>query len=444
MPPVSTTVADRLPVVQDRSSGGNTLTRFGFALGLIVLMPAFVNVLAFDPVVMAFHNSKILQLANVLCCVYGIAMILTSREATNNVLRCRAPFVLIGLAFLSMLWSYDPYSTLRASYVLLTTTVFALAMAARLSYPTCVRLIVRTMSFVCVLSVIWVIFFPLYGVHPNIFLHAGLWRGVFTHKQGLGVVSGLTTGLLLFYGSLAFSSAIVRFGALGSAIACLVGTQSATGLLIAIVLTVTFYITYHIARLPVPQRKAMLSALFGLIAVFYMAFHFQLLDFVMPLLGKDADLTGRTGFWPWVMNNIRYSNPLLGGGFSSGWEEIIAPDQSIDNGYIELLGSFGYLGATIVLTIYARTIWIGSKLLLSQSQDAAIRIFPFNIMLIEFFINITEANFMTKSINSILVVVSIYYAARLRTEFNLHSADRVTLATKHPAFLQNAHGRSHR
>jgi exopolysaccharide production protein ExoQ len=274
------------------------------------------------------------------------------------------------------------------------------------------------MVFTCLLSIILVVLFPEQAIHQasdaNQSQHAGLWRGVFSHKQALGVISGLTTGLLLFYGSLAFSSPIFRFGALGVTIACLGGTQSATGLLTAAVLTISLYTTFAISRLPLQTRKVAMNGVLGLIGLFYVCFHFGLFDLAIPLLGKSTDLTGRTDVWPWIISNIRNSgSALLGGGYGSGWEEIVAPSLSIDNGYIELLVSFGYLGTIVVLAIYARVLWGGRRLILSAGpDDAAIHVLPFNIMLIELFINITEANFMTKSINTVFVVVAMYQITR--------------------------------
>jgi exopolysaccharide production protein ExoQ len=390
------------------------LMQLGFAMGLIVLMPAFVMQLAFDPVSMQFTSSRILQFAILFCGIYGPAMILTSREITNTVLRCRPLLLQIGFAFLSILWSYNPDTTFRASYVFLSTCLFGVAVAGRLSPFGALELIIRTLAFACLLSIIWVIFFPQQAVHQATdtfqFQHAGLWRGIFSHKQGLGVIAGITTGLLLFYGSMVFPSPIVRFGAISCSVSCVIGTQSATGLVTSIVVPTIFYITNWIALSPPPVRKRLFAILVAAISGLYGCFYIGLLDFVMPLLGKSTDLTGRTDMWPWVLDNIRNSgSATLGGGFASGWAGIVAPSISIDNGYIDLLVCFGYFGGAIIAGVYGWVLWVGSKLIFSaRPQTAAIQIFPFSIMLVELFINITETSFMTKSINTILIVVAMY------------------------------------
>ena len=426
MYPAVVSTASARPLAHSRALDGNFLALFGFAFGLTFLMPAFVMTLAVDPVDLTFRTSRILQAANLFCALYGVAMILTSREVTSTVFRCRPILLLIGLAFLSSLWSFKPDSTIRESEVLLATSSFAMAMAGRLSPAASYRLIIRTLVLVCLLSIVWVVLFP-QGMHqatdPFQYQHAGLWRGIFTHKQGLGVASGLTIGLLLFYGSMAFSSLVFRLGAIACSVTCLLGTMSATGFVIAIALPMMLYTTYWIARRPPSVRKGMMALLVATITAGYACFHLGILDFVMPMIGKSTDLTGRADFWPWVLANIKNSgSALLGGGFAGGWENVVAPSVSVDSGYILLLVWFGYLGAAIVLAVHGWVLWAGAKLIFSaRSETAAILVFPFCIMMVEFILNITETAFMGKNINTVLVTVAAYQivryqsAARIRT-----------------------------
>jgi exopolysaccharide production protein ExoQ len=403
-----------------------------FAFGLIFLMPAFIMSLAVDPVTLTFTSSRVLQGANLFCGGYGLAMILTSRDVMLTALKCRAVQVLIALSFLSVTWSIQPASTWRESIVFLSSSLFAMAMAGRLSPIVCLRLIIRTMAFICLLSIFWVVFFPQQGLHqindPFQFQHAGLWRGVFTHKQGLGVVSGLTTGLLLFYGSVAFSSPVIRFGAIAASFICLIGTQSATGFVVATLAPTVLYMTYWIAGRPPSARKPMMAALAAAIAGGFGCFYLGILNFIMPLLGKSTDLTGRADFWPWVLGNIRNSgSALLGGGFAGGWESVVAPSVSIDNGYILLLVWYGYLGAAIILAVYGWIIWAGAKLVLSaRSENAALQVYPFSIMIVQLILNITEPTFMGKNINTVLITVAAYQIVKYRSAVRAGNRRRST------------------
>jgi exopolysaccharide production protein ExoQ len=399
------------------STEPDVLARLLFAIGMMIIMPMFVLQLAADPVTLQFTNSRVLQLGNLLTAVFAFAMIAWSRPAVKIAMSCWPLLVLLLLAYLSSLWSYDVASTIRGCNTFLIASLLGVAMASRLSPVSCIRLIIRTLTFACLLSIIWVVLFPLEGIHQATdayqFQHAGLWRGVFSHKQGLGVVAGLTTGLLASYGSIAFRSLLIRIAAFACGISCLVGSGSATGLLITIVLPVMVYVSCWIGTRPPASRNGAMATLMIVIGMVYALFHIGALDFVMPLLGKSEDLTGRADFWPWVMSNIRNSGPILGGGFASGWETVVAPTLSIDNGYIQLLVGFGYVGAAVVLAMYVRTLLAAIRLIVAdRPESAAIRAFPFAVIFIELFLNITEATFMTKSIHTVLIAVAICQIAR--------------------------------
>jgi hypothetical protein len=274
------------------------------------------------------------------------------------------------------------------------------------------------MSVACLLSVIWAIFFPEMGVHQATDLiqsqHAGLWRGIFSHKQGLGVVAGPTAGMLMFYGSLAFPMVIVRLAALGCAFACVLGSGSITGLLAAILLTVFLYLSYWIARASPRQRRTCVRAFIGMLVVMYLAFHFNLVGFIMPLLGKSADMTGRADCWPMVMENLRNTAPLLGGGYAGGLD--VSPSCSIDNGFIGLMVEFGYAGGAILLAATLRPLWGAVKVILvAPPEEAALRIFPLNMMLIQLFLGISESGLMAKCIGWLAFIVSMYQVAQYQS-----------------------------
>jgi hypothetical protein len=282
------------------------------------------------------------------------------------------------------------------------------------------RLIIRTMVAACLLSVIWAIFLPQDGIHQATDLiqnqHAGLWRGIFSHKQSLGVFAGLTVGLLLFYGSMAFPSPLLRLVAIGCSVGCLVGTASMTGVVTALITSGLLYSSYWITKRPPAARKSLMAFLITVTILLFVCFHFGLLDFIITLTGKSPNLTGRTDNWAWVLANIGNSgSALLGGGLEGGWEDVVAPAVIVDSGYIVLIIWLGYLGAGIVWAAYGWALWASAKLICSVSKESAeIEVFPFAIISVELFINITETVFLGKNINTILVAIAFYQIVRQR------------------------------
>jgi exopolysaccharide production protein ExoQ len=409
--------ARRLP---PRPPGGAGIAvRLLFAIGLVFLFPAFVYQLAFDHVSFTFTGSAVLQLANLGCGIFAVAMILTSRPAMELATRAWPMFALVALALVSTAWSYDRPSTLRASNVLLLTTLFGLALAARLPGLDGLRLVIRTMVLGCVLSIVWVFAFPEIAVHQATdlaqWIHAGLWRGIFTHKQGLGVFAGLLTGFLLFYGSLIFSSVVLRAGAVACSVACLVGTQSTTGCLTAIVSTVMFYATYSITRFSPEVRRIKFKVLILSVTVVAIAFQLGVLDFVPRLFGKSTNLTGRADAWPVIIANFQSSGmAVLGAGFSTAFASNLS-EWAVDNGFIDKFIEFGYLGSPVVFGVYLWILVAGGRLIIrTPSETAATNIFPFCLMFVLLFVNISESNFMMRHLSTVLIVMAAAMVVQAR------------------------------
>lgn len=396
------------------------LAQLLFASGLVFLFPAFVLQLAFDSVSFTFTGSIYLQLINVGVEAFSFAMILGSREATVWLLKCKPMLWLVTLAFANAIVSINPTQTVRTANVYLLTSMLGVAMATRLKQEQCIALILRTMTLGCILSILWVNIFPDIAIHQDVdryqTVHAGLWRGIFSHKQGLGVFSGLTLGLLISHGKLAFPL-ILRLVAIGCAVACLVGTSSVTGMLTAMVTPAVFAMLRVVTRASRSARKAQIHLFVGFLAALYALFHFGVLNGIFELFGKSADLTGRADFWPYILENFRNSGyAYFGSGFGAGFSQDLS-EWSVDNGYIDKIIEFGYIGAGSIFIVFALTLFSARKIIINTTGDRAmIDIFPFGIMLMLLFINITESNFMGKHICTVLMAVVFIFITRAHDE----------------------------
>jgi O-antigen ligase len=385
--------------------------RVCFMVGLIFLFPAFTFQLAFDQINFKFTSSPILQTISVGTELIALITIFGSRDISRMVLSCWPILIMIALAFMSTIWSIDRAATIKASNVFATVCLFSLALVGRLGTAECIRFVIRMMVLACVLSIIWVIVFPTEAIHQPTdqaqSVHAGLWRGIFTHKQGLGVFAGLTTGLLFFYGRIVFSSPPVRVVAIVSGIACVIGTESTTGSLTAVITPATLYGTYAVTTFPPGARSAIFNTLLLSGLALVAAFHLGVLDFVPRLLGKSSDLTGRTDIWPLALEFLKHSGAaLLGGGFGSGFAQYIV-DAPIDSGYIDKIIEFGYFGSTIVFAMYVWILLGGRRLIMeTPPAGAAVDVFPFSIVTLVMIINITEGLFMEKHVTTVLTAIA--------------------------------------
>ena len=405
-------------------SAQELLVQACFAFGLIFLFPAFTIQLAFDETTMTFTGSKALQMINLGCEVFAFALVLRSRAAISLTRQCRAILVLVAMAFIWVPFSYDPRTTVRAANVFLSTSLFGIAMVARLGKLGSLRLIIRTMVLGCALSYYWVLAYPFEAVHQEFdafqFQHAGLWRGIFSHKQGLGVFAGLTFGLLLFYGSAVFpSSFLVRLAALAIALRCLIGTKSATGMLVAAFTPAMLYASYWFTLGSPSMRKVTVGLLPTTGSLLLGGFMFGAFDWVPEMLGKSSDMTGRTDIWPRVLENLVHTSAaFFGGGFGTGFSTTLAPDYvSVDNGYIDKIAEFGFVGAPFIFIAFLAIFFGGLRLITTTSRkEAKINVFPFSIMFVLFFINISESNLMYKHLATVLTAVAAALIASARIE----------------------------
>ncbi len=395
-----------------RGSSGDLLLRLAFAFFLFFLFPAFTVQLAFDPVSWTFTGSPILKIINLACEIFSLILVLSSREMTAFVLRSKSILTLIAMTVLWVPFSSNPMGSIQVANVFFAQCMLGLAMVARLGPLESLRLVIITMTFGCALSWYWVWAYPLEAVHQATdvaqYQHAGLWRGIFSHKQGLGVFSGITLGLLMFYGRTAFPSLILRLAAMGCALRCVIGTKSTTGVLVSILLPLVLYMMYWITSSPPPLRKIKVAFLPTVGIVVLLCFLFGAFDWIPEMFGKSTDMTGRADIWPLVLNNFNQSPAVLfGGGFGVGYPAAL-DGYSVDNGYIDKLLEFGYVGAPVIYMAYIWMFTAGAALVITTSRgEAAINVFPVSILFIILFVNVSESNLMYKHLCTVLTAVMV-------------------------------------
>lgn len=395
-------------------SGAEPAIKLAFVVGLIFMFSAFVRQLAMSEDGSQFTNSPIMQVIGVSCTVFGLTLHLTSQKALGILQQCKPILFLLLCGFGSAAWSVNPQGTIRYGILYLGTNLFALALASRYPPHECLRLLLRTMVLACLLSCVWVIIFPLEAVHQATesvqFQHAGLWRGIFSHKQSLGVFAGLTVGLLLFYGSLAFPSLLSRIGAIGCSFACLWGSQSATGFITSIVMPIMLYASYWIARRAPHARRSMIKLFIVVLLILSIGIYEGIFNSAAELFGKSSDLTGRDIYTPILLQGVvDLGRGWFGGGYAGGLESLYAEGIPVDSGFVGKIIEFGYVGSSVIFAIFASVILSGLKLLERTSEEQAIiDVFPASVTAVVLFTNITEYNLMAaKSIGTILVAFAV-------------------------------------
>ncbi|MEH2167236.1 MAG: O-antigen ligase family protein [Nostoc sp.] len=346
--------------------------------------------------------------------IYAVTVILLVLRWKKTLYFLRKDFWLYSLILLSavsIIWSFEPSTTLKNSFSLINSSLFGLYFASRYSLKQQLHLLAWNFAIIIILSFVFAIALPKYGIQSD--LDGSKWRGVFTHKNGLGarmVTSSMTFFILgyqtqrrswLFWVAFSLSIILLRLSASGS---------SLVNLLIIILAFFTFQISRWSYQFIVPTLIMMATISQSL--YFWLSSNPNIL---FGAIGKDATLTGRTELWPLVIDKI-WKHPWLGygyGGFWQGWNGESAdiwlaagwtPNHP-HNGYLALCLDLGLLGLGVFFFGFWRSYLQGFACV--RSSKTAFDIWPLIHMTFILLSSLTESNLVeSNSLTWILYVAA--------------------------------------
>lgn len=296
--------------------------------------------------------------------------------------------LLVGLAIISVTWSELPEVTISRVAALIGTTIFGIYLANRYTLKEQIVLLGHTFLAIALLSIVFAIALPQYGVMSGI--HEGAWRGIYCHKNQFGRL--MTLGIIVFLMQpqpqvpksqqrkspksrrrlsdemslrmrrMNFFQTLFKYLGLVLSLALLVLSRSSGAILNLIILTILLAI-FKIGRLRYDWKFfAIISSL--------VAFSILLTIFVpnpeaiFASLGKSSDLTGRGDLWG-ILVDMLSKNTLLGFGYGAFWEKygsIVAIDAGwaapdAHNGFIDLMLSVGLVGLGLFALGYFYTLF---------------------------------------------------------------------------------------
>ena len=263
------------------------------------------------------------------------------------------------LAFASILWSQEPQLTLRHSTVLFFYFGFAWYFATEYSFADQMRLILCLGFVAAAGSIFMALVLPQYGIAVG-----GEWKGIFGQKNRLGL------GIFYLFSGLPFRLAVTGRGLINLVfqatlpICLILLSQSKTSLIMTAVIVgvrifgpfVTqgrnYQLPFRIYLSVVAVATTVLLATFGR-------------DIVLPLLGRDSSLTGRTDSWGLLLTFAR-RHLWVGYGYQAFWtgtgdslsavKSIGAAMHGADSGYLDTLLQFGVVGIGMLLLVLFMTI----------------------------------------------------------------------------------------
>ena len=225
-------------------------------------------------------------------------LLVSGKGTTGTLSRTWYLLLLPILALLSTVWSPDPALTFRRALAFSGTILFGLSLSSAYAPRDAAILVCRGLTVAVLMSLCFVLLFPRYGVHQSFdavqAVHAGSWRGIFAHRNTLGLWAAAALVFQLAIGRESLGGMVPRVVAISATLACLLGTGSSAGLAIS-ALTSLLYISL-VATAWQTLRVRIIVAAAGLVIGLVVAafFNKEIAAFGLALLGRESNLTGRT------------------------------------------------------------------------------------------------------------------------------------------------------
>jgi exopolysaccharide production protein ExoQ len=335
-------------------------------------------------------------------CIYFVTiflLILRWKKVIHVFTKNRFIWLLLILSAMSVSWSFSPVNTKIDTFKLFCSSLFGVYLATRYTLKQQIEIWGVNFALVVILSIIFAVGLPKYGIMAGI--HSGKWRGIFIHKNGLGV--GMVYSCMIFL-TLALSAktkAWIYWCFLYLSILLLLLAAS-TSSIINVLILIAFFFVLRSLWLPF---QVMVPTVIGISIVGIISFILfkENQDLIFGYLGKDSNLSGRASLWDIVYYMI-WKQPWLGygyGGFWHGWNgesasvwlsEPWTPNHP-HSGFLALWLDLGLLGLLIF--------WIGFLIsclrsiilvLLYRSEEY---IFPVIMMVYLIISNLSETALLT-------------------------------------------------
>lgn len=338
---------------------------------------------------------------------YGISLIFISSRLRYtlrdmiyvlSVLLQRNPFfcLFLLLAGLSFTWAESTMDSLKPGIVFLCTTVFFVYIAKQYPWPKLFELLLLNNVLMMTISAFYAI------VQPGIGTGEKGWQGIMPHSNPYSFLMALTAVMCYLKSAKSPKEQFKYFALIGLGIISLQEANSGMGKVVLIAL-IALLISLRFIKKMQPRLALAAIIFFIAVTVCLIILITQNAEYIIvEQLGKDMTLTGRTLFWPQVIERIGQS-PILGYGYEGFWQPwrgadnpaagiIVAksgfkPEHS-HNGFIDLTAELGLLGLFSFLISMVTNI-AQSVLYMKQSRNVE-SVMPLLLLLWVVVTNITE------------------------------------------------------
>jgi exopolysaccharide production protein ExoQ len=261
------------------------------------------------------------------------------------------PFLclLLLMTIISTFWSATPDVTLKSGVLLLMISIIAASVGLRYDFQEIAKILRWTGTWITGLGTLASILAPSIARADE-----GNWNGILAHKNVFAFWIALTASLWFFH---AIYHRETRWRAIGISLTCLIVMIFAGSGMAKIMFLVMIGVLsiFHVLR-KIDFRKVLTTLIITIvIAIPSLLWALMNKQFIFASLGKDATLTGRTDFWPQVIDAI-WERPLVGYGYQGFWQDWRGKDNPAahiinHNGFVPPHSHSGYLEILLALGI---------------------------------------------------------------------------------------------
>ena len=350
-----------------------------------------------------------------------VLLLRNARTAFQYLPRMWPIMVLTLLAIVSISWSDYPDITLHRSASLLTCTLWGWYVTARYDLKNLIAIIRQAIGFMAIASIAIAVAAPTIGGEDPVGPDG--WRGIFATKNALGAIMAIGT-VTYFYALVAgrqtkFIVFLMHLAGMLICAAALYLARSSTSLVVALlgaVLCIVIKLTYKRVGVAIIIWTAILLLLAPSVIIVT-----NQLGAIAPLLGRDAQLTGRVDLWL-ILPSYIADRPWLGYGFGAFW---VADSENVSliwnavgwapphahNGWLDLLLELGVVGLAVLSLQILLIVASGIRAVVEGREPDIQYLLVTTLMIIVF--NISESDLVRPGVMWVLLVIAVTALAKI-------------------------------
>ncbi len=316
--------------------------------------------------------------------------------------------LLLALILFSIFWSADMGSTLTYLKGLIRIYLLAIYLAMRYTIREQMRFIAIALGTSAVLSIVLSPIPSFGGIHKAPEL-AGMWSGIFGHKNELGYMMAWSAGVS---SHLALSMNRFRWllwAIFGVSVCLIILSRSTTSLMILITMILLLPFYRIIQKTNYKLQVIMVSfALLLLISISMLLL--GNVESVVGASGKDLTLSGRTDLWEFIFAKI-FERPWFGYGFYGFWDSSVAESlrrqhpwaSNAHNGFLEMTLELGIVGFLVFAAGLIRFVMMALNRIVSIAKKPE-DYWSMQMLVIIIIINFSEARLLGPSWNWLMYI----------------------------------------